>query len=166
MKKSIFLSLSLALVSVFSLFITACGGDDDEKDMSKPVISDKGITANPIDCQTYHRGEVIAFYYVFEDDTELGSFNIEIHNNFEHHTHSTSTTECEDEDEHHEHKQPVKPWVFNQDYQIPGGQKSYMARFDIQIPADIDEGDYHFMVRLTDKAGWQELKGIAIKIED
>ena len=70
--------------------------------------NDKGITANPIDCQTYHRGDVIAFNYVFEDDTELGSFNIEIHNNFEHHTHSTSTTECEDEDEH-EHHQPVKP---------------------------------------------------------
>ena len=60
----------------------------------------------------------------------------------------------------------MKPWVFNQDYQIPAGQKSYTARFDIQIPADIDEGDYHFMVRLTDRAGWQELKGIAIKIEE
>lgn len=165
MKKNIYMSLAVALVSVFTLCFTACGGDDEEKDMSKPVISDKGITANPIDCQTYHRGDVIAFNYVFEDDTELGSFNIEIHNNFEHHTHSTSTTECEDEDEH-EHHQPVKPWVFNQDYQIPAGQKSYTARFDIQIPADIDEGDYHFMVRLTDRAGWQELKGIAIKIEE
>ena len=142
MKKNIFLSLMVALVSIITLCITACGGDDEEKDMSKPVISDKGITANPIDCQTYHRGDVIAFNYVLEDDTELGSFNIEIHNNFEHHTHSTSTTECEDED------------------------KSYIARFDIQIPADIDEGDYHFMVRLTDRAGWQELKGIAIKIEE
>jgi hypothetical protein len=59
----------------------------------------------------------------------------------------------------------VKPWVFNKDYQIPAVQKNYTARFDIQIPADIDEGDYHFMVRLTDRAGWQELKGIAIKIE-
>ena len=81
----------MALVSVVTLCFTACGGDDEEKDMSKPVISDKGITANPIDCQTYHRGDVIAFNYVFEDDTELGSFNIEIHNNFEHHTTSNTT---------------------------------------------------------------------------
>ena len=166
MKKNIFLSLTVALVSMTTLCMTACGGDDDEKDMTKPVISDKGITANPIDCQTYHRGDVIAFNYVFEDDTELRNFNIEIHNNFEHHTHSTSTTECEEEHEHEHEQQPVKPWVFNQDYQMPSGLKSYTARFDIQIPSDIDAGDYHFMVRLTDRAGWQELKGIAIKIEE
>lgn len=142
--------------------LCACSSDDDEqqKDMLQPVISDTGIVADPIDCQVYHRGDVIPFHYLFTDDTELGAYNIEIHNNFDHHTHSTSSVECPVDAK----KDPVKPWVFNQDYTIPAGQRSYDARHDIQIPADIDTGDYHFMVRLTDHAGWQQLHAVAIKI--
>ena len=40
----------------------------------------------------------------------------------------------------------------------------FHASVDIDIPENIDTGDYHFMVRLTDKAGWQQLKGISLKI--
>ena len=136
--------------SIFSLILlcalSACSSSNDEetKDMTKPVITDTGITANPIDCQTYRRCETVAVHYVFTDNVELGNYNIEIHHNFDHHTH----------------------WVFNQDYSIPNGQRSYTARVDIPIPADIDPGDYHFMIRLTDKAGWQELKAVAIKIKE
>lgn len=142
--------------------LCACSSDDDEqqKDMLQPVISDTGIVADPIDCQVYHRGDVIPFHYLFTDDTELGAYNIEIHNNFDHHTHSTSSVECPVDAK----KDPVKPWIFSQDYTIPAGQRSYDARHDIQIPADIDTGDYHFMVRLTDHAGWQQLHAVAIKI--
>ena len=142
--------------------LCACSSDDDEqqKDMLQPVISDTGIVADPIDCQVYHRGDVIPFHYLFTDDTELGAYNIEIHNNFDHHTHSTSSVECPVDAK----KDPVKPWIFSQDYTIPAGQRSYDARHDIQIPVDIDTGDYHFMVRLTDHAGWQQLHAVAIKI--
>ncbi len=163
MKKYLYMSLMLALVSIGSMGFVACGGDDD-KDMDKPVISDQDITANPIDCQVYHRGETIAFCYAFADNVELGNYNIEIHTNADHHTHSTSSVECEDH--HEEEHASVKPWVFNQDYAIPAGQTSYTARVDIAIPDDIDEGDYHFMIRLTDRAGWQELKSVAIRIEE
>ena len=65
-----------------------------------------------------------------------------------------------------EKKDPVKPWTYNKDFSIPSGQKSFTARHDIAIPADIDPGDYHFMVRLTDYAGWQELHAVAIKIAE
>lgn len=27
------------------------------------------------------------------------------------------------------------------------------------------QGEYHFMIRLTDRAGWQQLKAVAIKIK-
>ncbi|WP_291862275.1 DUF4625 domain-containing protein [Marinilabilia sp.] len=47
---------------------------------------------------------------------------------------------------------------------MPSGLTSYEAEVDILVPEDADTGDYHFMVRLTDAAGWQTLKGIAIKI--
>ena len=144
--------------------LSACGSSDDvdTKDMSKPVINTKDIVAVPTDCEVYKRGDVIPFNSLFTDDTELGSYNIEIHQNFDHHTHSTSSVECQMD----EKKDPVKPWTYNQDFSIPSGQKSFTARHDIAIPADIDSGDYHFMVRLTDRAGWQELHAVAIKITE
>ena len=144
--------------------LSACGssGDDDTKDMSKPVINTKDIVAVPTNCEVYKRGDVIPFNSLFTDDTELGAYNIEIHQNFDHHTHSTSSVECQMD----EKKDPVKSWTYNQDFSIPSGQKSFTARHDIAIPADIDPGDYHFMVRLTDRAGWQELHAVAIKIAE
>ncbi len=162
MKNLKYMSLLLALVSVMTIGFTSCGSDDDLRDMTKPVISEQGITANPVDCQQYHPGDVIPFHYVFTDDVELGSYNIEIHNNFEHHTHSGSAAECELEPKK---EAGAKAWVFNQDYTIPAGQRTYDARVDIQIPADAETGDYHFMVRLTDRAGWQQLKAVAIKVK-
>ncbi len=144
------------------LALCACGSDDDEtlKDMQQPVITEQGIVAIPTDCMVFHRGDTIRFNYVFTDDTELGAYNIEVHNNFDHHTHSTSASECEMEPS----KQPQKPWVYNQDFTIPAGQRQYDARQDIVIPQDKDTGDYHFMVRVTDRAGWQQLKSMAIKV--
>ena len=157
MKKTV-ISLSL----LCALCACSSSDDDEAKDMSQPIITDQGITANPIDCQVYQRGGSIPFNYFFTDDTELGTYNIEIHNNFDHHTHSTSSVECPMD----ALKQPVKPWVYNQDFAIPTGLRQYDAKINIPIPADIDPGDYHFMVRLTDRAGWQQLKAVAIKITE
>lgn len=164
MKNLKYSSLMLALVSVMTMGFTSCSSDDDteQRDMTPPVISDQDITANPVECQQYHPGDVIPFHYVFTDDVELGNYNIEIHNNFEHHTHSGSAEECELEAKK---EAGDKAWVFNQDYTIPAGQRTYTARFDIPIPADAETGDYHFMVRLTDRAGWQQLMAVAIKIK-
>lgn len=167
MKNVKYWSLLTAVVSILVIGFAACSSsDDDDKDMTYPEISSQGITANPIDCQQYQRGSVIPFSYRFTDNRELGSYNIEIHTNADHHSHSTSATECEEEEHEHEHATTGTSWVFNQDYTIPAGQQSYTARFDIAIPADIAPGDYHFMIRLTDKAGWQQLKAIAIEITE
>jgi len=177
MKKYILSILSMALVLVVTtLCLSACVQED--KDMTAPTITDEGITANPINCQVYHPGEVIPFVYIFTDDTELGSFNIEVHGNFDHHSHSTESDEHEHEgiecgDEHeHEHgegeeeEEEGEAWVYNQSFDIPAGQTKYKASLEIPIPADVRHGDYHFMIRVTDKAGWQQLKAIAIEIEE
>ena len=152
--------LSLMLLCALS----ACGSDDDEetKDMTYPVINTTDIVAVPTDCQVFKRGDVIPLNFLFTDDTELGSYNVEIHNNFDHHTHSTSSVECPMDAK----KEPKNPWIYNQDFDIPSGQKTFTARHDIAIPADVDPGDYHFMVRLTDRAGWQQLHAVAIKIAE
>ena len=173
MKKIINLSLMMALITVFTLSITNCSKDDD-KDMTQPVISAEGITANPINCQQYHIGDVIPFHYIMTDNEELGAYNIEIHNNFDHHSHSTEADdhdhdhdmgECDDDEHEHEHEHSEgKIWAYSKDFTIPAGLRNYDARQDIQIPNDIAPGDYHFMIRLTDRAGWQQLHAVAIKI--
>ena len=164
MKNLKYTSFLITLVSILTLGFTACSSSDDNesKDMTYPEIKTEGITANPIDCQVYKRGEVIPVCFLFTDDTELGAYNIEIHHNFDHHTHSTSAMECPMEAP----KQVSNPWIFNQDYTIPAGQRNFTSRVDIPIPNDIDTGDYHFMVRLTDRAGWQQLHAVAIKITE
>ncbi len=137
-----------------------CTKDDSkEKDMVKPEITDSDFPS-PVNCQVYQRGTSIPFSYIFTDNEELGNFNIEIHNNFDHHSHSTSAGDCPLDPK----KDPVNPWIYNQDYTIPSGSKLYDAELEIPIPKDVDEGDYHFMIRLTDKSGWQQLKAISIKI--
>ncbi len=144
--------------------LCACSSDEDEetRDMTYPEIGSEGIVASPVDCEVYRRGQVIAFNYVFTDNQELGAYNIEIHDNFDHHTDGTSMAACEKEAK----KDPVNPWKYSQDFTIPSGQRSYTARVDISIPTDIDTGDYHFMIRLTDRTGWQQLKAMSIKIAE
>ena len=169
MKKMTFLSLTLALISAAVIAFTACdNNDDDLRDMTPPVISDEGITANPINCQTYHRGEVIAFNYVFTDNGGLGGYALEVHSNFDHHSHSTEGDhdhECDDDDDHgDDHHDEGTPWKATFTYEIPYQVKRFVARNDLKIPADATPGDYHFMIRVTDRAGWQQLKSVAIKI--
>ncbi|MBP5667386.1 MAG: DUF4625 domain-containing protein [Salinivirgaceae bacterium] len=157
----------IILPMIFMCAVCACNNSDKAEDMTPPTITNEGVNACPVDCQKFKRGSVIPFEYVFTDDTELGNFNIEIHTNADHHTHSTSAVECDaDEHDHEHHAEQVNPWVFNSDFDIPEGQQTYTATINIDIPADIDPGDYHFMVRLTDQAGWQQLKSMAIKIEE
>ncbi len=151
--------------------LCACSSsDDDNKDMTKPTISSQGITASPINCQVYHPGDVIPLRYIFGDDQELGNYNIEVHGNFDHHSHSTESdsqeAECEEYKEVDDTNITRKAWVYNESFTIPEGQKSFTTSNNIEIPADIRRGDYHFMIRVTDKAAWQEIKAIAIKITD
>ena len=154
MKKILF---SLAAAAAL-LLTAACGNDDIADDM--PVITDEGITANPVDCQVYNRGDKIPFRYRFTDNEELGNYNIEIHNNFDHHSHGTVAGDCA----LYPKKKAENPWVYNQSYEIPAGSQMFNANINIPIPKDIDAGDYHFMVRVTDKSGWQEIKAVSIKV--
>lgn len=128
--------------------------------MQKPVITMNGGEYFPQNCASLKRGERFTFRATFSDNEELGNYNIEVHHNFDHHTHSTDGETCETD----EKKTPVNAWVFNRDYAIPAGMKTFEANSEIAVPADVDTGDYHFMVRLTDKAGWQQLIAYSVKI--
>jgi hypothetical protein len=142
-------------IILFAVALLSCGGSD-EKDMQKPEIQ----ISVPQNCAELRCGESLTFTAHFTDNVELGSYNLEIHHNFDHHSHSTDSDDCEPEAA----KTPLNAWVFNQAYPIPAGSRTFDADVEIPIPADIDEGDYHFMVRLTDRSGWQQLAAKSIKI--
>ena len=149
----------LAIVSLAVAFV-ACKSTD--KDIAMPEILPVGEATAPLNCQQYPRGGAIFFDYLFTDDKELGAYNIEIHNDFDHHTHSTEEGECEHEHEHETETEPVNPWILNKDYPIPAGSTSYEAKLTIPVPTDVDPGEYHFMIRLTDRSGWQQIKSVSI----
>lgn len=171
MKKNIY--FIAALCAILFGFI-AC--EKSPKDITPPVISEADFL--PADCDIYYLGDMIEVHFICSDDTELGNFNIEIHDNFDHHTHGTSDVDCEEEEgeEHHhgegeehdhEHEHHAEgSWVFNQDYTIARGLTTDTIDVRIPVPTDVAEGDYHFMLRLTDRAGWQTLKAVAIHLHE
>lgn len=132
----------------------------DKKDLQAPEIIAPADGVSPTNCQVFHAGGVLPFSYAFSDDIELGSYNLEVHNNFDHHTHSTEAADCPQDPA----KKPSNPWIFNQSYSIPAGTTVYEAHLEIPIPADIDPGEYHFMIRVTDASGWQSLKSLSIRL--
>ena len=152
------------ILTVFTLcfFLGGCSNDDEYRDMEKPSIDMSIDDAYPTNCAVLYRGETFSFRAIFTDNNELGDYNIEIHNNFDHHSHSTDDVECDLEPK----KKPVNPFIYNQDFSIPNGKTTFKTDDAIFIPKDVDTGDYHFMIRLTDKAGWQQLKAVSIKIKD
>jgi len=149
-------------LSIFTmaLFFTACSGDSPEIDTEYPAIDSTAVNAFPIQCSEIKRGEKITFRTKFTDNAELGSYSLDIHHNFDHHTHSTEVNDCLADPI----KKPINPMLYINSVTIPAGQKSYEAVQEISIPQDIDPGDYHFLIRLTDKEGWQTIKGLSIKI--
>ena len=148
-------------IIVFSGLIFSCTEDDDKDDI-KPVID---LLSFPLNCDTLYFNETVVLRFKLTDNKELGSFNINIHHNFDHHSHSTEVTECNLSPK----KEPVNPFVFIQDFVIPEGQTEYQFEEAITIGegdenGKFDTGDYHLFLRLTDKTGWPIQKGLSIKL--
>lgn len=151
---------SLIAVLIGLLALASCSSDNNEIDTEYPVIDISASNAFPIQCSEITRGQKITFRAKFTDNAALGSYSLDIHHNFDHHTHSTEVNNCVADPI----KKPVNPMLYINSVTIPNGEKSYEALQEITIPTDIDPGDYHFMIRLTDKEGWQTIKGLSIKI--
>ncbi len=139
--------------------LPACDSNEPKIDTTYPVISTTGLFPQP--CTELERGKTHTFVVTFSDNRELGSFNFDIHHNFDHHNHSTTGEECEEEDP----KDPVRPFLLVQPHTIPAGLTTYTAEVPVSIPEDVDTGDYHFRVDVTDKTGWQTIKTMSIKIK-
>ena len=153
--------LFTGLLSVL-LLLAACSKKDQEAiDTTYPEIDVLTNSAFPKQCSEVLRGQAFVAKIYVSDNKELGSVSIDIHHNFDHHSHSTEVAACNME----VIKTPVKPMVLIQTIPLPGGHTSYVAEQTINIPAEVDPGDYHFLIRVTDKEGWQTIKGLSIKIK-
>ncbi|WEK18531.1 MAG: DUF4625 domain-containing protein [Candidatus Pedobacter colombiensis] len=130
-------------------------------DTEYPTINLNTSNGFPQQCSSVKRGEKFIFCASLNDNVELGSVSVDIHHNFDHHSHSTEVNDCQSDPI----KTPVKPFLLIKSFTIPAGLKSYVIAEEITVPTDIDPGDYHFLIRLTDKAGWQIIKGLSIKIQ-
>lgn len=151
----------LAIGLIIATGFNACKKDSAEIDTEYPTIDITASDASPKQCAVLTRGQQFTFKANLSDNVELGSVSVDVHHNFDHHSHSTEVSNCTMDAK----KTPVKPYLLIQSFPIPTGQKQYTVNQQISIPADIDPGDYHFLIRLTDKEGWQTLKGISIKIQ-
>lgn len=152
---------AFAILVLIALF--AC--TDDEIDDVRPTIDLSLEDAFPVNCDTIYFGESFEVRMLFSDNQELGSFSISVHNNFNHHSHSTEVVECALQPK----KEAANPFNFIEDYSIPAGLTEYETDFAVNFPSgdengDFDEGDYHFLISLTDKEGSSEQKGLSIKI--
>jgi len=155
---------TILIVVLLLITVSACI-KNDHIDTVPPVIDLAYPTTFPSNCDTLYYGETFVLKMFFSDNVELGSFSIDIHHNFDHHSHSTEVNACSPEPI----KSPVNPFVLVEEFKIPSGLKEYTTNLPITLPSQndrgiFDGGDYHLMIRLTDKEGWSTMKGLSIKI--
>lgn len=148
------------LLSIIIL-TTACSSDDSvEIDVEKPTITVNYTSGFPQGCTLLTRGETYNFRAMVTDNEALAAYSIDIHHNFDHHTHDDQVTECNLGATH----KPVNPLIFVENYTITGSLIKYEINIPITIPNDIDTGDYHCALSVTDVTGWQSRTSIDIKI--
>ena len=158
--------MKLKSIHILVAFVLLFSCDTKQEiDKEKPVIRNDFAEAFPLNCDTLYFGESFLLTVQFTDNVELGSYSIDIHNNFDHHSHSTEVTACDMD----EKKDAVNPFVFIDEFDIPEGLSFYQTALSISIPTgnsegDYDEGDYHFFISLTDKGGWSAQMGLSVKI--
>jgi hypothetical protein len=155
----------IILLVVLSILLNACQDDDKPTiDTEKPLIDLTILDAFPTSCDTLYFDEPFIVKALLTDNVELGAFNIDIHNNFDHHTHSTEFEQCT----LGAVKTAENPYVYIQDYTLPVTNE-FTTDVSMTIPSSdgtdlYDEGDYHFQIRLTDKEGWSTMKGLNVKL--
>lgn len=150
-------------IPIIVICLASC--DYGEIDTEKPTIDLTAQEAFPLNGDTIYFGESFHVKVRFSDNVELGSYSIDIHNNFDHHSHSTEVTEVTLDPV----KPPVNPYTFIDNYTIPTESQTYETDLEIVVPENnsngmYDDGDYHFMIQLTDKNGWSTNKGLSIKM--
>lgn len=134
MKKYIYQSIVLSIAILF----TACSSDDDNAlDNEVPT-----ITINvPQQEQHFDLGGKIMLNIELEDNIALSAYRLNIHQASDGHTHGVVTMN--------------EAWEYNENTTLENSPQSFLVEDEINIPADIAEGDYHFGIIVLDNSGNQ-----------
>lgn len=136
MKTAFYLSI-VSMLAVSALFVSC--SDDENSDTTKPVINliepEEGAMLKP--------GSILHLDMDLEDNVMLGSYKVEIHNNFNGHTHTKA--EAKDTGE-------TVPFAFNKSWDVSSLKNTHIHLHEIEIPANAKEGNYHLLVNCTDAA--------------
>ncbi len=141
--KNVFLFLSIIALSYSSI---SCD-DQEDQDTTSPVIS---LTA-PAEGDSLYIGHDIHFDVEFSDNTELASYKVNIHNNFDDHGHSDTYMKATHADE--------TPFSFEKSWTFEAQKRNeHVHHHEIVIPETINgkpvaDGKYHFIVYCVDRAG-------------
>lgn len=135
--------LFFVLSAIMCVSFSAC--NEDEADTTKPVIT----LDEPEDGDSLRIGESVHFECDFSDDEALGSYLIEIHNNFDGHGHKISSSQTRGED--------TEAFYFKKSYDISNLRNTHVHHHDIVIPENATPGAYHLIVYCTDAAGNQAM---------
>ncbi|WP_410878213.1 DUF4625 domain-containing protein [Myroides sp. DW712] len=139
----------LAVISMVSAFAFTSCSSDDSTDTQKPEVN----LIAPKEGAKLEVGKDIHFDMEVSDNEGLGSYNVDIHNNFdghghsgENHTHAISTLAVD-----------TKPFAYNKTWDLGGKKNDDVHHHEIIIAADATPGKYHFVVKVLDKAGNQTM---------
>lgn len=154
---------ALVALVTSSLFWGSCSSDNDKvKDEERPTVSINFSEGFPQACETLQRGETYTFRAMATDNEALASYSLDLHHNFDHHTHDDQGTTCNLEAV----KEAVNPFIYMENFSLDGSQKEHEIEIEVEIPEDIDTGDYHSSFSVTDETGWQSRTAVDIKITD
>ena len=146
-----------------TIFFIGCSKKDSIIDEEKPTINLAYKGGFPkTSCTSLTKEQTYTFSVRVSDNLELANYSIDIHNNFDHHTHDDQGAKCILDPP----KIPVKPLIYMQNKPIEGGLKEYEIKHEITIPNQVDTGDYHCEISVTDITGWQSRTSVDIKITE
>jgi hypothetical protein len=143
------------LLGIFPILFFACE-NEKAQDTLKPEIT----FLNPLSCDTLVMGESFSITAILSDNEELGSYSIDIHNNFDGHGHSTEPETCISDLE----KTPLNPYSYEESFSLDAKLKEFTTNKTLTIPEGSDEGDYHLTLTVIDKAGWSTFRIISVKV--
>src|SRR5699024_10889797 len=122
---------------VLNGLLIGCSSDDDNSSIDQDYPTINLEETYPETCSILKRGKTFTAKIVVDDNQELGSVTIDIHNNFDHHNHSTEVEECDLQPK----KEPDNPFTYIKSIPIPEGNDHYVVEHEIAIPEDVDPGD-------------------------
>lgn len=154
------LTIRLLLLPLLFVAISCSSNSSADVDEEKPTITINYDGGFPQPCIELNRGETYEFKAKVSDNVALASYSLDIHHNFDHHTHDDQGAQCNLAPV----KEAVNPMTYMENFSIENGPISYEINIPVTIPDDIDTGDYHTLLSVTDQTGWQSRTSIDIKI--